>query len=278
MLKKILQHTGRPKLFERGNTIFWDDPHTSKHLLDAHLDPSWDAASRRPETIDRTVAWIDEKFTQGNSCDILDLGCGPGLYAERLAELGHRVTAIDFSKRSIEYAKESNRVKLLPIEYIYRNYLEIEYENQFDLVILVYCDFGALTAAERDNLLVRVRRALKPGGTFVFDVFLEDHLAEMKEKRYWEAEEDGFWAAGRALALTETFCYRESKVALNQTVVLKEDGEVDVHRIYFQHYNEADITELLGDFDFVMVQGYRGLIQGHNSVLEPVLFVSARKS
>ena len=272
-----MQHTGRPKLFERGNTIFWNDPHTSKYLLDAHLDPSWDAASRRPETIDRTVTWIDEKFTQESRCDILDLGCGPGLYAERLAKLGHRVTAIDFSKRSIEYAKESNRVKRLPIEYIYRNYLEIEYENQFDLVILVYCDFGALTAAERDNLLARVRRALKPGGTFVFDVFLEDHLADMKEKRYWEAEEDGFWAAGRALALTETFCYTESKVALNQTVVLKEDGQVDVHRIYFQHYNEADITALLSDCGFVMVQGYRELIQGQNSVLEPVLFVSARK-
>lgn len=278
MLNEILQHVGRPKLFQRGNTVFWDDPHISKHLLEAHLDPTWDAASRRPQTIDRTVAWINEKFTQGKSCDILDLGCGPGFYAERLAELGHRVTAIDFSKRSIEYAKESNRVKLLPIEYIYRNYLEIEYENQFDLIILVYCDFGALTASERDNLLLRAKRALKPGGTFVFDVFLEDHFAEMREKRDWEAEEDGFWAAGWALSLTETFCYPESKVALNQTVVLKEDGQIDVHRIYFHHYNEADITALLSEFGFVTAQGYRGLVQGQKSAFEPVLFVSARKA
>ena len=35
---------------------------------------------------------------------ILDLGCGPGLYAELLAKKGHSITGVDFSENSIQYA------------------------------------------------------------------------------------------------------------------------------------------------------------------------------
>lgn len=37
----------------------------------------------------------------------IDLGCGPGLYTEKLTEKGHTVTGMDFSASSIRYAKES---------------------------------------------------------------------------------------------------------------------------------------------------------------------------
>ena len=93
-------------------------------MLEAHLNPTWDAASRRPEIIDKTVAWIDKNYLKKSST-ILDLGCGPGLYAERLAECGHLVTAIDFSKRSIDYAIERNNENKLNINYLNQNYLEI---------------------------------------------------------------------------------------------------------------------------------------------------------
>ena len=42
---------------------------------------------------------------------IADFGCGPGLYAQRLARAGLNVTGIDFSANSLQYAREvaSNR-------------------------------------------------------------------------------------------------------------------------------------------------------------------------
>jgi predicted TPR repeat methyltransferase len=36
---------------------------------------------------------------------ILDLGCGPGLYTQRLASLGHTCVGIDISPASIAYAR-----------------------------------------------------------------------------------------------------------------------------------------------------------------------------
>ncbi len=43
----------KPKVFEPGEPLFWNDPHISGEMLKAHLDPNTDAASRRPEMIAR---------------------------------------------------------------------------------------------------------------------------------------------------------------------------------------------------------------------------------
>ena len=63
----------------------WTDPHISKKLLELHINPNHDIASRSPEKIDKLTDWILEKCNK-NKMDILDLGCGPGLYAEIMAQ------------------------------------------------------------------------------------------------------------------------------------------------------------------------------------------------
>jgi hypothetical protein len=68
----------RPPLFARTPARFWDDPHISQHMLAAHLDASHDHASRRPETIDQSVAWLTAHLRLTPGMCLLDLGCGPG--------------------------------------------------------------------------------------------------------------------------------------------------------------------------------------------------------
>ena len=48
-------HYGGPEPFAPHDAPFWDDPYIASRMLEAHLDPSTDAASRRPATIERTV-------------------------------------------------------------------------------------------------------------------------------------------------------------------------------------------------------------------------------
>jgi SAM-dependent methyltransferase len=97
-LARLQSHAARPVLFARHSAPFWDDPHISRQLLAAHLDPRTDAASRRPDTIDRSVAWLANQLELRPFNRVLDLGCGPGLYAERLAGLGLSVTGVDISR------------------------------------------------------------------------------------------------------------------------------------------------------------------------------------
>jgi 2-polyprenyl-3-methyl-5-hydroxy-6-metoxy-1,4-benzoquinol methylase len=54
-------------------------------MLCNHLDPETALASRRAQTIERIVAWMDRKIgLSGKS--VCDLGCGPGLYTARMTE------------------------------------------------------------------------------------------------------------------------------------------------------------------------------------------------
>lgn len=80
------------------------DKYISERLLEIHLNPDIELASRKVTTIDFTFDWI-LGILPGKKLDLLDLGCGPGLYAERFTKKGHQVSGIDFSDNSIQYAR-----------------------------------------------------------------------------------------------------------------------------------------------------------------------------
>ena len=77
----------------------WTDPYISEQLLQIHLNPELDLASRKYSTIQSTAEWVLSKVSK-KKMKILDLGCGPGLYSEIFANKGHLVTGVDFSKNS----------------------------------------------------------------------------------------------------------------------------------------------------------------------------------
>ena len=81
----------RPAPFSRYTAeALWTDDHTSARMLAFHLDATGDIASRNAAFIDRSVAWIVSRFAVGPHTAIADFGCGPGLYAQRLARHGAR--------------------------------------------------------------------------------------------------------------------------------------------------------------------------------------------
>lgn len=273
---KILKYMNKPEVFEKGTFNFWDDTHISKNLLQAHLDTNWDAASRKGTTIDRTVSWINNSFLKPHS-SILDLGCGPGLYAERFAKLGHNVTGIDFSSRSISYAKEHSSQENLEIEYIYENYLKIDYKEMFDLIVLIYCDFGALSNIERNVLLEKIYNALKPGGVFIFDVFTENFKDEVKPGKDWSINKSGFWSGDNHIVLSEVFHYPEEKVFLNQDIIMMESDSFEVCRRYNHYYSEDDIVNLMNEYKFKNPRFFYDVINGNNFTSSNVVFTAVER-
>ena len=119
----------KPSLYAPSSAPFWDDEHISEYMLKAHLDPEIDAASRRHDFIEQSAKWIAQYCKARPGMKLLDLGCGPGLYAERFCKEGFRVTGLDYSRRSIEYAREHAEAETLPIGYHYKNYLEMDYRE-----------------------------------------------------------------------------------------------------------------------------------------------------
>ena len=241
-LELIIQLQQKPEPFTPGERLFWDDPHISTQMLKAHLDPDNDLASRRPETIQRSVDWLVATLGLQSGNSVLDLGCGPGLYAARLAEKGLQVTGVDYSRRSIDYATQYAAEHQLDIHYRYQDYLTLKDENQFEAVLLIYGDLCPLSPTQRQTLLGNVRRALKPGGHFVLDVTTRIHRQKYGNRSAWYAAGTGFWKPGPHLAPEEGFDYPEQAIFLDQVIVIEESGKVSVYRNWFQDYTRQTIT------------------------------------
>jgi len=258
-LHKIIKATQKPEVYSKGTAEMWTDEYISDRLLEVHLNPNVELASRKAITIDETVEWILGKIP-GEKLDILDLGCGPGLYAEKLAEKGHQVTGVDYSANSIRYAIGSAVSMKLDINYRQQNYLELEDENRYDLVMMIFTDFGVLMPDERERFLANVHRALKPGGRILFDVLNENFPVKEAGSRSWETAEKGFWGGGSYLALTESFYYEEQRVTLTQHVVINESEEADAYRFWIHTFSDAELEELLSSHNFRNTECYGRLI------------------
>lgn len=243
-MNKLFSLLQKPALWQRSSEPFWDDEHISKGMLEAHLNPDWDAASRKHSYIDRSVQWLSGVIPAKGK--ILDLGCGPGLYAKRLSDMGYDVTGMDFSKRSIAYAKSQDTKS----EYIYKNYLELDYADTFDAVLLIYCDYAALTPEERQTLLPRVHKSLKQGGLFFFDVFTEKHFEGKANKTSWSLyEDDGFWSAEPHICLEATYLYENNTVAVDQYIVVSKN-EIKEYLIWDTAYTVQKLTDEVSPHGF----------------------------
>ena len=113
-IQQLIKATQKPIIYTKGTVQMWVDEYISKHLLETHLNPDIELASRKETTINSTLDWIMDSVT-AKRLDILDLGCGPGLYTEKLAQKGHKVTGMDFSATSIAHARKSATGKNLNI-------------------------------------------------------------------------------------------------------------------------------------------------------------------
>jgi SAM-dependent methyltransferase len=254
-----LQH--RPEPFTPGEPLFWDDPHISSQMLQFHLDPNIEAASRSPETIDRSVIWLMDALSLKAGDSVLDLGCGPGLYAYRLARAGLQVTGVDYSRGSVEYASGYANANHLDITYRYENYLDLQDENQYDAALLIYGDFCPLSPEQRSRLLRNVHRALKPHGKFVLDVSTREHRKKHGNRNGWRALETGFWKPGTHLVLEEGFDYPKQSIWLDQAITVEADGKVTVYRNWFQDYTPETIRAELEQNHFA-VEGLWGDLTG----------------
>jgi SAM-dependent methyltransferase len=138
----------------------------------------------------------------------------------------------------------------LKIEYIYKDYLTIDYSNIFDLVTLIYCDFGVLSDQDRDLLLCKIHKSMKPGGYFLFDVCTPKYHDSVKEERTWKYEEKGFWRPIPYLLLTEKIKYPRQGVLLTQYFVFDSNSNFDIYRIWDHAYTKDSISEALSGAGF----------------------------
>lgn len=166
---------------------------------------------------------------------VVDAGCGNGTLARRLAAWGGRVTAFDFSAELLERARA--RESAGPIDYRLIDatdeaaLLQLG-EGEFDAAV---CTMALMDMASIGPLLRAIRRALRPGGRFVFvtahPVFDTSGPAQLTERR----DESGALVKRYALKVER---YKD----VPTTLAVGARGEPTPHM-----FHHRTISELLGE-------------------------------
>jgi 2-polyprenyl-3-methyl-5-hydroxy-6-metoxy-1,4-benzoquinol methylase len=223
MFEELEKINTRPKPFEFYTASeLWTDEHTSKQMLSFHLNEEIDVSSRNAVFIDRSVEWISSNFNIGAGKRIADFGCGPGLYAARLAKKQADVIGIDFSKRSIQYAQEVAMRDRLSIRYLNQNYLEFEINEHFHLIMMIMCDFCALSPAQRKKILTKFHTLLEPTGSVLLDVYSLKAFEQREETAMYETNLlNGFWSPNKYYGFLNTFKYEREKVVLDKYTLIE---------------------------------------------------------
>jgi SAM-dependent methyltransferase len=279
MFEELNEINSRPAPFQFYTADeLWTDEHTSMKMLEYHLNASVDLSSRNRDFIDRSVKWIVSHFGIDLNTSIADFGCGPGLYTTQFAENRASVTGIDFSERSIRYAREVADHKGLDIDYVQQDYLRFETEERFDLITMIFCDFCALSPSQRKALLATFHKFLKPNGSVLVDVHsLNTFNSRDKVATYERNQLDNFWSSNDYYGFLNTFKYDKEKVTLDKYTIIEEARTRVVYN-WLQYFNQDSLTKEFEGNGFEAEEFYSDVAGSPFSPESPDIAIVAKKA
>ncbi len=244
----IVDRTPEPAPWSEGDNIPWDDPGFSVRMLAEHLSQEHDLASRRSETIDRHVEWIFSEILGSRPARLLDLACGPGLYAIRLARIGCECVGIDFSPASIRYATDTAAAEAqLSCTYHHSDVRNGLFGEGFDLVMMLYGQFNVFPRDLGMEILQKAHRALKPGGTLLLEYQSREQIQRGGESdRSWYTARSGLFSGAPHLVLQENFWHADAGASTTRfSVIDARTGAVSSYALSNEAYSEADLSDAL---------------------------------
>ena len=126
------------------------------------------------ERSDAEVASLVKLLELDSPMKILDLACGFGRHANRLAALGHSVTGVDYMPGFLALARRQAGEMGVQVDYCQGDMRRLSFQEEFDRVLLLFTSFGYFEDRENEQVVENMARALKPGGSLMFDISNRD--------------------------------------------------------------------------------------------------------
>lgn len=106
---------------------------------------------------------------------VLDICCGPGRHAARLAEAGYEVTGAD---RDVVAIREA-RARVPGADFVELDQRDLRrLTGPFDAALILWQSFGYFDPAGNDQVLADIARLLRPGGLLLLDLFHPGYFRE----------------------------------------------------------------------------------------------------
>ncbi len=202
------------------------------------------------ERTEAEVAAIQGYLELDHPMSILDLACGFGRHANRLAALGHQVTGIDRSPGFLEIARQDAARRGVQVDYRQCDMRAIQFSDAFDRVMLAFTAFGYFEDDENLLVLKKIQEALKPGGLLIFDTLNRDTFLKIILP-YIVTEKEG------NLMIDRNSFDSATGRSFNRRITIR-DGVRKDKPFFVRLYNPNEITELLRKANLEMYQVYGG--------------------
>jgi ubiquinone/menaquinone biosynthesis C-methylase UbiE len=168
---------------------------------------------------------------------VLDLACGSGDHARRLARRGMEVMGVDIAPSLIAHCRQKVAEAGLTVACFEQGDMrELAYEGEFDAVLLLSGSFGFFDDATNRDILARMARALRgaggaPRGRILVDVFDPARMVVRPPRRSWS-----HYAGGYGLRTTwwepETCTYVSEFMFIDADGVLNTAAKPERIRVY----------------------------------------------
>lgn len=259
-LQHIYERAGqRPEPWSKGGNLPWDEPDFSRRMLREHLDESHGAASRASRERALQMDWLWEHLGLHDGATLLDVTCGPGLYAVPLAQRGLRVQGVDFGPAAIAYARElaSRRGVAGRCTFLQEDVRQAAFgEGFYDAALFLYGQAAVFRRQEARALLQKIARALRPGGRLCLELLNQDRV-DREERSWWYADDEGLWGDGPFVSLGQRFWYAEEMLSCERyfTIHLENDRLEEIV-LCDQTYGMNEMVNLLGACGFSAVETF----------------------
>jgi SAM-dependent methyltransferase len=102
--------------------------------------------------------------------EVLDLACGHGRIANRLAQRGCRVTGLDATALFLRRAQQGAQTLGVTVDYVQGDMRDLPWSRRFDRIINWYTAFGYFDDAGNRQVLAQAAAALRPGGQLAMEM------------------------------------------------------------------------------------------------------------
>jgi SAM-dependent methyltransferase len=100
---------------------------------------------------------------------VLDLACGHGRIANRLAARGAQVVGLDATPMFLDLAREDAAARRVEVEYVEGDMRDLPWSERFDRVLSWFTSFGYFDDDGNRRVLRQAYGALKPGGALLIE-------------------------------------------------------------------------------------------------------------
>ena len=277
-LLEVVDRVPNPAPWSEGDNIPWNDPEFSERMLVEHLSQEHDLASRKSATIDENVEWIFSSVLDGRPGRVLDLACGPGLYARRLSARGCECVGIDFSPASVRHAAETasgdSRCR-----FILGDLRDEPFGAGFDVVMMIYGQFNVFQRYQGAEILRKAHDALVPGGRLLLELQSAEQVKRGGESGpSWYSAPSGLFSDTPHLVLQENFWDAEAAASTNRFVVIDaRTAEVRCYALSNEAYTGDEIEDGLRAAGFGDVRTFPSLTGATVSEATDLPVVVARR-